>query len=256
MPPFSAAPKALGSLLWRRTSIGRLVRRHASSDPISNCDRFRCLGCSGVAGIGNSFGGKQPGRHKEAGLLTGSLWSVNNGQRRRFLGCGDGEEGSVLSKVYEERRVLGYSPTQLFDVVAAVDFYQDFLPWCQRSEILRNYPDGSLDAELEIGFKFLVESYVSHVEMKRPTFIKSTASDSTLFEHLINVWEFNPGPVPGSCDLHFLVDFKFQSPLYSQVASMFFKEVVARLVGSFNERCHSIYGPEVRILEEPHRQRA
>lgn len=50
-----------------------------------------------------------------------------------------------------------------------------------------------------------------------PLFLQSTASDSTLFEHLINIWEFNPGPTPGSCDIHFVVDFKFQSPLYSQV---------------------------------------
>jgi len=42
-------------------------------------------------------------------------------------------------------------------------------------------------------------------------------SQSTLFDHLINLWEFSPGPVPGSCNLYFLVDFKFQSPLYRQV---------------------------------------
>lgn len=65
-----------------------------------------------------------------------------------------------------------YSPEQLFAVVAAVDLYEDFLPWCQRSDIVQRYPDGSFDAELEIGFKFLVESYVSHVELKKPTYIK------------------------------------------------------------------------------------
>ncbi|KAK2421500.1 coenzyme Q-binding protein COQ10 protein, mitochondrial [Trifolium repens] len=83
------------------------------------------------------------------------------------MGCGDGVE-NVLSKTYEENRVLGYSPEQLFDVVAAVDFYHGFVPWCQRSEIVKRNPDGSFDAELEIGFKFLVESYVSRVELDRP----------------------------------------------------------------------------------------
>uniref|UniRef100_A0A453FMA6 Coenzyme Q-binding protein COQ10 START domain-containing protein n=1 Tax=Aegilops tauschii subsp. strangulata TaxID=200361 RepID=A0A453FMA6_AEGTS len=136
---------------------------------------------------------------------------------RSFLGCGDGEEGSVLSKVYEERRVMGYSPEQMYAVVAAVDLYEDFVPWCQRSRVIRRYDDGSFDAELEIGFKFFVESYVSHVEMEKPKYIKTTASQSGLFDHLINVWEFKPGPVPGTCDLYFLVDFKFQSPLYRQV---------------------------------------
>ncbi|KAL5999335.1 hypothetical protein ACLOJK_040795 [Asimina triloba] len=106
-----------------------------------------------------------------------------------------------------------YSPEQLLAVVAAVDLYEDFVPWCQRSQIVRRYGDGIFDAELQIGFKFL-----------------TTASESGLFDHLINIWEFNPGPIPGSCDLYFLVDFKFRSPLYRQVASMFFKEVVSRLV--------------------------
>jgi len=48
-------------------------------------------------------------------------------------------------------------------------------------------------------------------------FVQTTVSQSTLFDHLINIWEFSPGPVPGTCNLYFLVDFKFQSPLYSQV---------------------------------------
>lgn len=170
-------------------------------------------------------------------------------QRRGFLGCGDGDEGNVLSKVYEERRVMGYSPEQLFSVVAAADLYEDFVPWCRRSDIIRRNPDGSFDAELEIGFKFLVESYLSHVELNKPKSIKTTASESGLFDHLINIWEFNPGPNPGTCDLYFLVDFKFQSPLYRQVASVFFKEVVSRLVGSFHDRCRQIYGPGVPVVE-------
>ncbi|KAL4200337.1 hypothetical protein AMTRI_Chr03g149170 [Amborella trichopoda] len=177
-------------------------------------------------------------------------------QRRSFLGCGDGEEGNVLSKNYEERRVLGYSPEQLYSVVAAVDMYEDFVPWCQRSRIIRQNSDGSFDAELQVGFKFLVENYISHVELKKPHLIKTTASQSGIFDHLINIWEFNPGPVPGSCDIYFLVDFKFSSPLYRQVASMFFSEVVSRLVSSFTERCRSIYGPAVRVLENPYGNRA
>ncbi|XLT55952.1 hypothetical protein HN873_048556, partial [Arachis hypogaea] len=69
-------------------------------------------------------------------------------------------------------RSLAYSVEQLFDVVAVVDFYHRIVPWCRRLEILRHYPDGSFDAELVIGFKFLVESYISHVELERPKHIK------------------------------------------------------------------------------------
>lgn len=71
-----------------------------------------------------------------------------------------------------ETKIIRYSPEQLFAVVAAVDMYEGFIPWCQRSEIIRRHPDGSFDADLEIGFKFLVESYVSHVVLDKPKFIK------------------------------------------------------------------------------------
>ncbi|KAF5747046.1 coenzyme Q-binding protein COQ10 mitochondrial [Tripterygium wilfordii] len=252
MPPLMSGSRAFGSVLSRKKCVRHLIRSCRRDMQLQKFDVARCI--SGITGI------QTPSIHNPVKDVNCSIENFCNRtsfvQKRQFLGCGDGEEGSVLSKVYEERRVLGYSPEQLFDVVAAVDLYHGFVPWCQRSEVLKHYPDGSFDAELEIGFKFLVESYVSHVELDRPKFIKTTASQSSLFDHLINIWEFNPGPVPGSCDIHFLVDFKFQSPLYRQVASMFFKEVVSRLVSSFSDRCRLIYGPGVRVLERPYGQGA
>uniref|UniRef100_A0A0D6QWB4 Coenzyme Q-binding protein COQ10 START domain-containing protein n=1 Tax=Araucaria cunninghamii TaxID=56994 RepID=A0A0D6QWB4_ARACU len=179
-----------------------------------------------------------------------SVARIGAQQTRSFLGCGDGDEDCGLTKTYKEKRVVGYSPEQLFAVVAAVDLYEDFVPWCQRSTVLWRKNDEAFDAELQIGFKFLVERYISHVELKKPHYVKSTASDSNLFEYLINIWEFNNGPIPGTCDLHFFVDFQFRSPLYRQVADMFFKEVVSRLVGSFEQRCHTVYGPAVKVLED------
>jgi coenzyme Q-binding protein COQ10 len=58
-----------------------------------------------------------------------------------------------------------------------------------------------------------------NISMRALYCFQTTASQSSLFDHLINIWEFNPGPIPGTCDLHFFVDFKFQSPLYRQVIS-------------------------------------
>ncbi|CAA7403967.1 unnamed protein product [Spirodela intermedia] len=249
-------------------ATGRLLssRRHAVNLK-NGLESLRSCGEGGCTRIGNFAHARCLSRGARVGPPTiGEPVSVdaevnqtpgylrNSGQIRQFLGCGDGEEGNVLSKTYEERRVIGYSPEQLFAVVEAVDLYEDFVPWCQRSKVLRRNNDGSFDAELEIGFKFMVESYISHIEVKKPKYLKTAVSESGLFEYLINVWEFNPGSVPGTCDLYFLVDFKFQSPFYRQVASMFFKEVVSRLVGSFTDRCRRIYGPGVPVLENTYGQ--
>lgn len=65
-----------------------------------------------------------------------------------------------------------YSPEQLFAVVADVDLYEDFVPWCQRSTVLWRKNDEAMEAELEIGFRFFVERYISHVTMKHPNLIK------------------------------------------------------------------------------------
>ncbi|CAA2991479.1 coenzyme Q-binding protein COQ10 homolog, mitochondrial-like isoform X2 [Olea europaea var. sylvestris] len=253
MRSFNSASKALTCLFSCRDLFRRRIIK------FTEYNQIRCLST-----IGGSSAFSSANKSAGAGYWNFSLWdsgilSNNHNvivQKRGFLGCGDGEEGNMLAKVYEERRVMGYSPEQLFAVVAAVDLYEDFLPWCQRSEIIRRNPDGSFDAELEIGFKFLIESYVSHVELKKPKYIKTTSTQSSLFDHLINIWEFNEGPVPGTCNLHFLVDFKFQSPFYRQMANMFFKEVASRLVGSFHDRCQLIYGPGLPVLENTYEQRS
>ncbi|KAJ6337833.1 hypothetical protein OIU76_007500 [Salix suchowensis] len=203
--------KAIRSLIVRE-NVWKHLFRSAINHNSHKLDQTRCL--SSLSGISNpSISRITYNNRKDFDFASGNLYN-NTTIKRRFLGCGDGEEGGVLSKVYEERLVLGYSPEQLFDVVAAVDLYHG------------------------------------------PKFLKTTASESNLFDHLINIWEFNPGPVPGSCDLYFFVDFKFQSPLYRQVASVFFKEVVSRLVGSFSERCRLIYGPGVPVIEKSYGEKA
>ncbi|KAL8172094.1 hypothetical protein V2J09_023898 [Rumex salicifolius] len=249
MPPFLTNLKLIGNRLLRKDGVLQLIR---SANKVSQKGNYVPVRFSrSIAGIDKSSACKSVVTVRDLNSYLSDLYkNTTNIQRRSFLGCGDGEEGSALSKIHEERRVMGYSPEQLFAVVAAVDLYTDFLPWCQRSDIIQRYPDGSFDAELQIGFKFLVENYVSHVVLDKPHRIKTASSQSTLFEHLINLWEFNPGPTPGTCNLYFMVDFKFHSPLYRQVASMFFKEVVSRLVTSFNDRCRLIYGPEARVLEQ------
>lgn len=216
VPPFFLSSRAVSFLMSQRGGTRHLIRNAKKNQQLSKFDQACRL--TTIAGIEiPSMQNLIDPQKDDVNFPLGRLLHNHMVQRRRFLGCGDGEEEGVLSKVYEERRVLGYSPEQLFDVVAAVDLYHGFVPWCQRSDIVKHYPDGSFDAELEIGFKFLVESYVSHVELNRPKSVKTTVSESTLFDHLINIWEFNPGPVPGTCSLYFLVDFKFQSPLYRQV---------------------------------------
>jgi len=131
----------------------------------------------------------------------------------------------------------------MFDVVSAVEHYHDFVPWCVASRVLKKREGEYLEAELEVGFQVFVERYVSKVTLTPPTEVRTTTAASTLFHHLESIWEIKPGPTPSSCWLSFEVDFAFRSPLYKQVATIFFDEVVQHMMSAFEGRCHHLYGP-------------
>ena len=60
----------------------------------------------------------------------------------------------------DEMNLARYSQEQLYTVVAGVEHYKEFVPWCQRSDIILKKPPGYVEAELEVGFKMFVERYV------------------------------------------------------------------------------------------------
>lgn len=96
----------------------------------------------------------------------------------------------------------------------------------------------------------MLHSYVSHVAFEPGKSIRSQVGSSTLFDHLHNSWKFAAGPEPGTTALDFHVDFAFKSVLYSQVADLFFDEVVARMMGALEGRCRTVYGPPFRAQQQ------
>lgn len=148
------------------------------------------------------------------------------------------------SKAYNERRLIGYSPEQLYEVVSQVQHYHQFVPWCVGSNVLRRSPDNSyLEAELQIGFQMISERYTSRVKLQAPHLVTSSVANSALFHHLESTWRLAPGPSPHSTWLSFSVDFAFLNPLYANIAQLFFSEVVTRMMGAFEGRCKHLYGP-------------
>ncbi|CAH8455197.1 unnamed protein product [Heterobilharzia americana] len=123
---------------------------------------------------------------------------------------------------YKERRLLGYSPEDMFDIAVDVGRYSEFVPWCNQSDIVERGESNML-ARLGVGFPPLSESYISRITFQRPKHLKSVAQNAHMFHHLINEWHIQPGlpDNPQSCFLEFSVDFEFRSPLYSNIAGLF-----------------------------------
>lgn len=140
---------------------------------------------------------------------------------------------------HAERRKLPYSPQQLFDLVADVERYPEFLPWCLGARLRERTPT-RITADLLIGFKMVRERFTSHVTLDRPRRIDVSYAEGP-FRRLTNHWEFIPQP-DGTCLIDFYVDFEFRSRMLQRIIGVLFNEAVKRMVGAFEARARQLYG--------------
>lgn len=139
-----------------------------------------------------------------------------------------------------EQRQIPYTPEQMFDLVADVGRYQEFLPWCIASRINKRESDGVFYADLVVGYKMFRERFSSKVMTERPHVIQIEYLKGPL-KNLKNRWQFIRQP-DGSCLIDFSVEFEFSNAPLQALANMFFNEVVKRMVGAFETRAEQLYG--------------
>ena len=140
---------------------------------------------------------------------------------------------------HAERKVMAYSAEQLFDLVADVGHYPEFLPWCAGARV-RSRTDTELVADLTIGFGPFRETFTSRVELARPHTVKVHYEHGP-FRYLNNVWTFTPDP--RGCLVDFNVAFEFKSRMLRAAIGMVFNEAVKLMVGAFLKRARDVYGP-------------
>lgn len=156
--------------------------------------------------------------------------------------------------MHAEKRFLPYTREQLFDLVADVQKYPEFLPWAVGARI-RERKDDEILADLVIGFKMFRERFTSRVKLVRPDRIDVSYAEGP-FHYLNNHWIFEEAE--GGTLIDFCVDFEFRSKILQSMIGALFNEAVKRMVAAFESRARELYGPPAETgataQEQPARQ--
>lgn len=127
----------------------------------------------------------------------------------------------------------------MFDLVADVARYGEFLPWVSAVRI-RSDSDTEMLADLIVGFKGLRENFTSKVRKSRPDHITVDYIDGPL-RHLHNEWRFADLPEGGST-VDFMVDFAFKSRVFEALAGQVFERALNKMTDAFVGRAEALYG--------------
>lgn len=140
---------------------------------------------------------------------------------------------------HSEQRHLPYAPEQLYELVAGVERYPEFLPWCKAARINRREGD-VFWADMVIAFKVFRERFTSKVTLIPKTGVDVEYIDGP-FRYLTNHWRFLPAP-DGGCTVDFYVDFEFRSKILQRLIGLLFDQAVHRMVSAFEARAAQLYG--------------
>lgn len=143
---------------------------------------------------------------------------------------------------HEETRHLPYTPEQMFDLVADVQRYEEFLPWVSAIRV-RSSSDTEMVADMVVGFKGLRETFTSKVLKQRPNEVRVDYLDGPL-KHLHNLWHFRSDG-KGGVLVDFEVEFAFKNRLFEALAGQVFDSALRKMIGAFEARAAALYGAGV-----------
>jgi coenzyme Q-binding protein COQ10 len=132
-----------------------------------------------------------------------------------------------------------FSKQQIFDLVADVPSYPDFIPWCLAARVIEQESEQVFLAELVIGFKGITERYTSRVTLDPYKGIRAEMVSGP-FHHLINDWQFRDVE-DGRTEIHLDLDFEFRGSLLNRVIGGVFGKASSKMISAFRERANALY---------------
>jgi coenzyme Q-binding protein COQ10 len=145
---------------------------------------------------------------------------------------------------FRTTRRVAHTPQQMFDLVADVDAYPEFVPLCEELRVRRRVQSGegieTLVAEMSVGYKAISERFTTRVTLDHPRLRILVEYVNGPFSYLENRWSFLPAQ--GGSDVEFYITYEFKSRALGLLMGAVFDRAFRKFAEAFEERADLVYG--------------
>lgn len=145
-------------------------------------------------------------------------------------------------------RHVPFTPREMFEVVADVERYPEFLPLCEGLTVLERADDehgSSLTATMTVGYKAITERFTTQVRLDPEAGEIRVRNINGPFSHLENEWRF--AAAGSGCDVHFSISYAFRSTMLALIVGAAFEKAVRSYAEAFEARARALYGPRAAV---------
>jgi len=157
-----------------------------------------------------------------------------------------------MQKVHQTREVV-YSPAQMYELVADIESYPEFLPWCVGARVRKreDLPEKQIvTADMIIAYTVFREKFTSRVTLDPAAYTIDVAYIEGPFRNLVTHWRFEPLSGEG-CRIHFDMEFEFRSLAFQTLMNAIFGKAFTRLMQAFINRADTLHAePALRAASE------
>ena len=143
---------------------------------------------------------------------------------------------------HAETKYLPYTAKEMFDLVADISSYPEFLPWCAAARVRKEVQKGEVkqvEADLVISFKVFREKFGSRVLLDTSNYIIETDYIDGPFRYMHSVWSFEN--CKEGCEVKFHVNFEFKNAMLQSIIGLVFNDAMHRIVRAFERRASDLY---------------
>ena len=141
--------------------------------------------------------------------------------------------------IVKKSAIVPFSSTAMFDLVAAVEEYPEFLPWCGGAQVHQR-TEGGMVATIRIAYRGLSQSFTTENLHERPNRIEMRLRDGP-FSRLHGVWTFK-ALTPEACRVELEMDYEMRSGLIAQLLGPVFEQIAKTMVDAFVGRAEALAG--------------